>query len=103
MAYIINFHWDQKLPKKCEKCGSVLNRSKYRKHISTCSMSKGESMETDIEDNETTKTVNETGLPNDSIKLEINADDARLINSESEDIDQTVHTKVLDEICKYFY
>lgn len=36
-AFIINLYWDQKLPKKCEKCGLVLNRVKYRKHIATCS------------------------------------------------------------------
>ncbi len=36
-AFIINLHWDQRAPKKCQKCGLLLNRVKFRKHVLTCS------------------------------------------------------------------
>jgi len=29
-------YWDQKLPKKCEKCNLVMSRPKYRKHVLMC-------------------------------------------------------------------
>ena len=90
-AYIINYHWEQTLPKQCDKCGLVLNRAKYRKHILTCTIS-DESMDTDM--NETIRTADDCKIEDET---EVSIDENKEIEANIKN--ESIQLNDVDEIC----
>lgn len=102
-AYIINYYWDQNLPKKCAKCDLILTRTKYRKHVLSCSVGSNNSMDLETLDDKTSRVNDENYISNEEkpiIKSETGADDNDLIIETCNQVIGFIMTSIENDISK---